>query len=100
MPENKFIGSHGDFEKCQSSAKMSLPTICHSVDGFNARLGPTTQTASGAWAKVELTQQPELVIGGYTPPAGSRKYFGALLVGYQGRGSKLQRFHMLHVGPW
>jgi len=24
------------------------------------------------------------VIGGYTPPGGSRKYFGALLVGYQG----------------
>ena len=24
------------------------------------------------------------MIGGYTPPGGSRKYFGALLVGYQG----------------
>ena len=39
---------------------------------------------SGAWVKVKLTQQQELVIGGYTPPQGSRKYFGALLVGYQG----------------
>jgi hypothetical protein len=32
---------------------------------------------SGAWVKVKLTQQQEFVIGGYTPPGGSRKYFGA-----------------------
>jgi bifunctional non-homologous end joining protein LigD len=37
---------------------------------------------SGAWLKVKLTLQQEFVIGGYTPPEGSRKYFGALLVGY------------------
>ncbi|MGA8658704.1 MAG: hypothetical protein WB586_21420 [Chthoniobacterales bacterium] len=37
---------------------------------------------SGAWVKVKLTQQQEFVIGGYTPPEGSRLYFGALLVGY------------------
>jgi len=39
---------------------------------------------SGAWVKMKLTQQQEFVIGGYTPPEGSRKYFGALLVGYYG----------------
>jgi bifunctional non-homologous end joining protein LigD len=39
---------------------------------------------SGAWVKVKLTQQQEFVVGGYTPPEGSRKYFGALLVGYYG----------------
>jgi bifunctional non-homologous end joining protein LigD len=39
---------------------------------------------SGAWVKVKFTQQQEFVIGGYTPPEGSRKYFGALLVGYYG----------------
>ena len=39
---------------------------------------------SGAWVKVKLTQQQEFVIGGYTPPEGSRKCFGALLVGYHG----------------
>ena len=39
---------------------------------------------SGAWVKVKLTQQQEFVIGGYTPPEGSRQYFGALLVGYHG----------------
>jgi bifunctional non-homologous end joining protein LigD len=37
---------------------------------------------SGAWVKVKLTQEQEFVIGGYTLPEGSRKYFGSLLVGY------------------
>jgi bifunctional non-homologous end joining protein LigD len=40
----------------------------------------------GAWVKVKLTQQQEFVVGGYTPPEGSRKYFGALLIGYYGPG--------------
>jgi bifunctional non-homologous end joining protein LigD len=34
--------------------------------------------------KVKLTQQQEFVIGGYTPPEGSRRYFGSLQVGYYG----------------
>ena len=44
---------------------------------------------SGAWVKVKLTQEQEFVIGGYTPPEGGRKYFGALLVGYYGPGGLL-----------
>jgi bifunctional non-homologous end joining protein LigD len=39
---------------------------------------------SGAWVKIKLTRAQEFVIGGYTPPEGGRKYFGALLVGYYG----------------
>ena len=37
---------------------------------------------SGAWVKLKITKSQEFVIGGYTLPEGSRKYFGALLVGY------------------
>ena len=37
---------------------------------------------SGAWIKLKCVNEQEFVIGGYTPPGGSRKYFGALLVGY------------------
>jgi bifunctional non-homologous end joining protein LigD len=37
---------------------------------------------SGAWIKLKCVNEQEFVIGGYTPPQGSRKYFGALLVGY------------------
>ena len=37
---------------------------------------------SGAWVKLKCVNRQEFVIGGYTPPQGSRKYFGAILVGY------------------
>ncbi len=37
---------------------------------------------SGAWIKLKSLNEQEFVIGGYTPPGGSRKHFGALLVGY------------------
>jgi bifunctional non-homologous end joining protein LigD len=44
---------------------------------------------SGAWVKIKLYQEQEFVIGGYTEPEGSRKYFGALLVGfYDGKSFK------------
>jgi bifunctional non-homologous end joining protein LigD len=49
---------------------------------------------SDAWVKVKLTQQQEFVIGGYTLPEGSRKYFGALLVGYNGPDG------LLFAGRW
>ena len=39
---------------------------------------------SGAWVKFKITKSQEFVIGGYTLPEGGRKYFGSLLVGYQG----------------
>ena len=37
---------------------------------------------SGSWIKLKCVSEQEFVIGGYTPPQGSRKYFGAILVGY------------------
>jgi bifunctional non-homologous end joining protein LigD len=37
---------------------------------------------SGAWIKLKCVHEQEFVIGGYTPPQGVRKYFGAILVGY------------------
>jgi len=42
---------------------------------------------SGSWIKLKTVHQQEFVIGGYTPPAGSRKYFGAILVGYYDGGN-------------
>jgi bifunctional non-homologous end joining protein LigD len=44
---------------------------------------------SGAWIKVKLHLEQEFVIGGYTEPEGSRKYFGALLMGFN-EGKKLK----------
>jgi bifunctional non-homologous end joining protein LigD len=37
---------------------------------------------SGAWIKLKCVNEQEFVIGGYTPPPGARKHFGAILVGY------------------
>jgi bifunctional non-homologous end joining protein LigD len=37
---------------------------------------------SGDWLKLKCSFEQELVIGGFTPPKGSRGNFGALLVGY------------------
>jgi bifunctional non-homologous end joining protein LigD len=39
------------------------------------------------WLKFKCVTEQELVIGGYTDPAGSRTEFGALLVGYYERGA-------------
>jgi len=41
---------------------------------------------SREWLKVKVNHESEFVIGGYTEPSGSRKYFGALLLGtYEGK---------------
>jgi bifunctional non-homologous end joining protein LigD len=37
---------------------------------------------SGAWIKLKCVNEQSFVIGGYTPPQGARKHFGAILVGY------------------
>jgi DNA ligase D-like protein (predicted ligase) len=43
---------------------------------------PYRHGRSGDWLKLKCSFEQELVIGGFTPPQGSRKRFGALLVGY------------------
>ncbi len=40
---------------------------------------------SGAWIKLKLRREQEMVIGGYSNPSGTRNHFGALLVGYYER---------------
>jgi bifunctional non-homologous end joining protein LigD len=43
---------------------------------------PYVGSRSRDWLKLKCVLEQELVIGGYTDPAGSRAEFGALLVGY------------------
>jgi bifunctional non-homologous end joining protein LigD len=43
---------------------------------------PYARGRSKDWLKLKCAWEQELVIGGYTDPAGSRSDFGALLVGY------------------
>jgi bifunctional non-homologous end joining protein LigD len=42
---------------------------------------PYIEGRSSEWLKVKVHQEDEFVIGGFTEPAGSRQYFGALLLG-------------------
>jgi bifunctional non-homologous end joining protein LigD len=44
---------------------------------------------SRSWIKLKCRQRQDFVIGGYTPPRGSRSGFGALLVGYHDEAGKL-----------
>jgi bifunctional non-homologous end joining protein LigD len=47
---------------------------------------PYESRRSTKWLKVKVHQEEELVIGGYTPPKGSRENLGALLLGaYRGK---------------
>lgn len=41
---------------------------------------------SSNWLKFKCVNQQELIIGGFTPPQGQRKGFGAILVGYYDKG--------------
>ena len=43
---------------------------------------PYVHSRSRDWLKLKCAREQELVIGGFTPPQGSRRHFGALLVGY------------------
>jgi len=47
---------------------------------------PYVEARSRLWLKVKVHQEDEFVIAGYTPPAGARKHFGALLLGAYGKG--------------
>ncbi len=47
---------------------------------------PYVAARSKDWLKLKCVAEQELVIGGYTDPAGSRTDFGALLVGYYEEG--------------
>jgi bifunctional non-homologous end joining protein LigD len=67
------------------------------LEGIMAKkIGSTYKFArSSDWLKIKAVQRQEVVIGGYTEPKGSRKKFGALLVGTYEKG-KLK--YCGHVG--
>jgi bifunctional non-homologous end joining protein LigD len=75
-----------DIKELLSRAQgLGLEGLIGKRSGSNYEAGKRT----GAWVKIKLHQEQEFVIGGYTEPEGSRKYFGALLVGfYEGRNFK------------
>jgi bifunctional non-homologous end joining protein LigD len=69
-----------------NDAKPLLPKIRKL--GLEGLIGKRTDSdyepgrRSGAWIKLKLHQEQEMVIGGYTDPEGSRTHFGSLLIGF------------------
>jgi bifunctional non-homologous end joining protein LigD len=65
--------------------KLGLEGLIGKRSGSRYEVGKRT----GAWIKIKLHLEQEFVIGGYTEPEGSRRFFGALLVGfYEGKNLK------------
>lgn len=57
---------------------------------------PYLSRRSREWVKIKTKMRQEVVIGGFTEPRGSRKRFGALLVGVYNKKSHLE--YVGHVG--
>jgi bifunctional non-homologous end joining protein LigD len=72
-------------ELLKRAGKLGLEGLIGKRAGSRYEAGKRT----GAWIKVKLHLEQEFIIGGYTEPEGSRKYFGALLVGFH-EGKKLK----------
>lgn len=68
------------------------------LEGMMAKkIESTYQSKRGPdWVKVKTTLRQDVVIGGFTAPQGSRKKFGALLVGVYDENGKLN--YIGHVG--
>jgi bifunctional non-homologous end joining protein LigD len=104
-PILRYSGSLG------SDAAPLIKEVCRiGLEGLIGKRADSTYESgrrSGAWVKIKFLHEQEFVIGGYTKPAGSRPYFGALILGvYEGRqllcvgkvgsgftASSLQRLH-------
>jgi bifunctional non-homologous end joining protein LigD len=67
------------------------------LEGIVAKLRDSTYqpgARTGAWLKIKAVLQQEVVIGGFTAPRASRKYFGALIVGVYENGKFVYTGHV------
>ncbi len=82
------IGFHGPIRfsphRNEKGEELFREACRRGWEGLIAKRADSTyqHRRSGAWLKVKCGFEQELVIGGFTPPKGSRERFGALLVGY------------------
>ncbi|MBS1861510.1 MAG: non-homologous end-joining DNA ligase [Actinobacteria bacterium] len=68
----------------EQGEKLFLEACRKGWEGLIAKRADSTyqHARSNDWLKLKCSFEQELVIGGFTPPKGSRERFGALLVGY------------------
>jgi bifunctional non-homologous end joining protein LigD len=85
---SKAIGFHGPLRltphRNRDGTRFFREACEHGWEGLIAKRAdsPYSGTRSRDWLKFKCGNEQELVIGGYTPPRGSRIELGALLLGY------------------
>ncbi|MGI8740584.1 MAG: non-homologous end-joining DNA ligase [Gammaproteobacteria bacterium] len=64
--------------------RMYGQACSHALEGIISKRAdsPYQSRRARTWVKIKCMRAQEFVVCGYTDPAGSRKYFGALLLGY------------------
>jgi bifunctional non-homologous end joining protein LigD len=80
-------------EDLTGEAKQLLAKACElGLEGIIGKQADSVYTSgrSRAWIKLKCRRRQDFVIGGYTPPQGSRSGFGALLVGFYDQAGKLR----------
>jgi bifunctional non-homologous end joining protein LigD len=86
----KLIGKESGLVRYSASLTGDVKKLLQQVSrlGLEGLIGKREDSVyesgsrSGAWIKLKIHQEQEMVIGGYSPPGGSRQHFGALLVGF------------------
>ena len=80
---NDHIVGHGD--------QVFSGACGHGLEGVVAKRADSQyiEGRTSDWVKIKCLKRQELVVGGWTEPAGSRNSLGALLVGYYPRPSEL-----------
>ena len=76
--------------RTSGSAAMLRDACAKGAEGIIAKRADSryqTGVRSADWLKIKCVRQQEFVVGGYTPPQGSRERLGALLVGYYDDGA-------------
>jgi len=93
IPENGWIRYSDHVEG--SGAAFFKAVSKHKLEGIVAkqRRSPYQQARSKLWIKIKTQHEDHFVVAGFTPPEGSRKYFGALVLGLYDRSGDL-----VHVG--
>ncbi|MDD5457039.1 MAG: DNA ligase D [Candidatus Margulisbacteria bacterium] len=82
LPVSETIRLNGHIEKAgkamfKEAVKLGLEGIIAKNSASPYRMG----LRSGDWLKLKIKKEDEFIIAGFTKPQGSRKYFGALVLG-------------------
>lgn len=79
-----------------SGTRLFKTASRHGIEGIVAkrRASPYRSGRSRDWLKIKTLKRQEFAIVGFTQPRGSRRYFGALLLGFYKRGELTYAGHV------